>query len=63
MPEPTNFGQRRVDTFIRAEVARDNMCGLGRRMGRPFAIEAYPPVAFSNAIKERATDQPTAARK
>ena len=63
MPESTNFAQRRVDTLIRAEVARDDVCGLGRRMRRPFAVEAHPRVAFSNAIKERAADQPTAAGK
>jgi hypothetical protein len=30
-------------------------------MRRLFAVEAHPRVALSNAIKERAADQPTAA--
>jgi hypothetical protein len=61
VPEPTDFVQRRVDALTRAEVASDDMCGLGRRMRWLFAVEAHPRVALSNAIKERAADQPTAA--
>ena len=58
MSGPTNFAQRRVDTLIRDEVARYDVLGLRRRMGRPFAVEAHLRIAFSNAIKERAAISP-----
>lgn len=61
MPAATDFVQCCVDALIRTEVASDDMCGLGRRMRWLFAVEAHPRVALSNAIKERAADQPTAA--
>ena len=61
MAEPTNFVQRLVQVLIRGEIARDNVCRLGRHTRRCFRVQAQLRVAFSDVSKECAADQPTAA--
>ena len=61
MSEPTDFVQRSPHAVIRAEVAVDDVFGLRRRMGRPFAVEAHLRVVFSDAINKRTADPPTTA--
>ena len=61
MAEPTNFVQRLVEVLIRGEIARDNVCRLGRHTRRCFGVQAQLRVAFSDVSKECAADQPTAA--
>ena len=61
MAEPTNFAQRLVEVLILGEIARDNVCRLGRHTRRPVGVQAQLRVAFSDVSKECAADQSTAA--
>lgn len=61
MAKPTHFVQRLVEALIRGEIAREDVCRLGKYTSRPFGVQAQLRIVFSHVGKECAAYQPTTA--